>query len=325
MNTETSTNQTPDEDELERILNLSNPFNRIPPEELQASSPIAPQSESTSTSEDEDDDEENAENNASSLNNNPESSPPKKRQPRGAYPPALTLEEAVSVIKSFYEDAGGEANYDALSKILNNSSASSTFGRKVAALRNYNLIIDENRELKLSETGYDIVAPREPAQRHRALKQAFLSIDVFDKIYLKFMGRILPQDEFLVNSFKDYVPREIAPDWLVSFKTSARFADLFIERDDGKYQVREGVGGEVKQAEKPPEDKKIEPEDTTGDKGQPPVVNPPVDVVPPTPKSYYEFLIEILSPDMEQAEQDAVWTLIRYLKEQEAKKRVSKT
>jgi hypothetical protein len=36
-------------------------------------------------------------------------------------------------------------------------------------------------------------------------------------------------------------------------------------------------------------------------------------------KTPYQVLIDILRPDMEEAEQDAVWTLIRYLKKQEAK------
>ncbi len=35
-------------------------------------------------------------------------------------------------------------------------------------------------------------------------------------------------------------------------------------------------------------------------------------------KTPYQVLIEILSPDMDENEQDAVWTLIRYLKKQEA-------
>ena len=34
-------------------------------------------------------------------------------------------------------------------------------------------------------------------------------------------------------------------------------------------------------------------------------------------KTPYQVLIDILSPDMEETEQDAVWTLIRYLKKQE--------
>jgi hypothetical protein len=34
-------------------------------------------------------------------------------------------------------------------------------------------------------------------------------------------------------------------------------------------------------------------------------------------KTNYQMLIDILSPDMEQAEQDAIWTLIRYLKKAE--------
>jgi hypothetical protein len=36
-------------------------------------------------------------------------------------------------------------------------------------------------------------------------------------------------------------------------------------------------------------------------------------------KTNYQMLIDILSPDMEQAEQDAVWTLIRYLKKAETR------
>lgn len=36
--------------------------------------------------------------------------------------------------------------------------------------------------------------------------------------------------------------------------------------------------------------------------------------------SPYQMLIEILDTSMEEVEQDAVWTLIRYLKKQEAKK-----
>lgn len=44
-----------------------------------------------------------------------------------------------------------------------------------------------------------------------------------------------------------------------------------------------------------------------------------VDFIPVVEKTPYQVLIEILSPQMEETEQDAVWTLIRYLKKQEAK------
>jgi hypothetical protein len=39
--------------------------------------------------------------------------------------------------------------------------------------------------------------------------------------------------------------------------------------------------------------------------------------IPSGEKTNYQMLIDILSPEMEQAEQDAVWTLIRYLKKAE--------
>jgi hypothetical protein len=42
-------------------------------------------------------------------------------------------------------------------------------------------------------------------------------------------------------------------------------------------------------------------------------------IVPPAiNKTPYQVLIEILSPDMQEDEQQAIWTLIRYLKKKEA-------
>ena len=49
-------------------------------------------------------------------------------------------------------------------------------------------------------------------------------------------------------------------------------------------------------------------------------ITPPSGVLqlsPGQPKSHYQMLIDILDPSMEKEEQEAVWTLIRYLKRQE--------
>lgn len=317
MDADTSTNQPPNQDDIEEALNSAldlKPYFRQEP------------SNSSVT----ENDNTPIENTAEEIKKeNIENISTRKRMPRGTVPPALNLEEAVDIINAFYEDAGGEASFDALSQILGNSSQSSTFLKKMAALRNYGLVEGEQRLVKLSDKAYAIVEPRLPEDKYRALKQAFLNVDIFDKIYVKFMGRILPQDEFLVNSFKDYVPRELAQEWMDKFKQSALYADLFIERGDGKYQIREGVGGNTKTAEKGVEDSdKNEkdaktPEDTNGQKT--PKEEPPP-YIPPPPvkqKTHYEFLIEILSPSMTDDEQGAVWTLIRYLKEQEAKNKAA--
>lgn len=58
-------------------------------------------------------------------------------------------------------------------------------------------------------------------------------------------------------------------------------------------------------------DEATDEEDEDTGRGQPP---PP----PAVEKTPYQVLIDILSPDMDEDEQQAVWTLIRYLKTQEA-------
>lgn len=185
----------------------------------------------------------------------------RKRIPRGLAPPLLSLIEAIDVIVRFYEEAGGESSFDLLARITDNSPASSVFSKKVAALRNYNLIEDENRIVRLSPLGFRITAPHEPAERMEAAKEAFLNVEIFAKAYDRYKGRILPQDEFLTNAFGSYyVPRELAGEWVEKFKASLDAAGLLEERN-GKPQVRETVliPREVQELPPPVEVKEVEP------------------------------------------------------------------
>lgn len=241
----------------------------------------------------------------------------RRRFPKGSIPPSLSLDEAITIISRFYEQAGGEASIDALSMITNNTVNSSVFVKKNASLKNYGLIFEENKQIRLTDLGYSITAPRQISERQVALKDAFLKIDNFAKIYEKYRGRILPQDEFLINTFRSFVPKDLAPEWLDKFKRSASIAGLLATRPDGKLQVRESVWV--------PEDEKEEtasPEPKEEAQAPSPVaqVVTPQSAPPPTPKSAtpYEVLIQILSPEMEEQEQEAVWVLIRYLKKKEA-------
>jgi hypothetical protein len=174
-------------------------------------------------------------------------SPPKF--PRGSKPPALSLDEAAIIITRFYEDTGGEASYDALSAITQNSSGSSVFLFKLSALKNYGLISDENRILILPPLGLAVAAPHTPAERAEALKEAFLKLEVFKNAYERYKGRLLPQDEYLVNAFTTWVPREVAPEWVEKFKASATEAGLLEDRN-GKLQVREAPRADTPEPEK---------------------------------------------------------------------------
>lgn len=163
----------------------------------------------------------------------------KSRRPRGSNPPMLSLQEAIGIITRLYEDVGGEASYDTLGRILDNSQSSSTFIKKLGTLKNYGLIADENRLVRVSEIGRGIVAPTAPSELAASKKRAFLNIEVFAFLYEKYKGKLLPQDEFLTNVVVEAVPREFAEKWIDRFKQSAKAAGLIRERGDGKLQVQE--------------------------------------------------------------------------------------
>lgn len=241
----------------------------------------------------------------------------RKRVRRGSKPPILTLREAVRIIQAFYEEAGGESNYDLFSRLTNNSVSSSVFTTKIGLLKNLNLIEEPaERQLRLSETGTSIVAPREPQEKQVGLKKAFLTNDVYKNIYEKFSGKLLPQEEFLKNIFADIVPRDFAEDWMTAFKESADFAGLFYQRDDGKLQVLEGIGTNGDNETEVETEEGVE-NDIPSTSPPPPVVLTPPEIVKPE-KNDFQFLIEILNPtEMSEEEQKAVWTLIQYLKKKE--------
>lgn len=163
----------------------------------------------------------------------------KARRPRGSFPPSLTLSEAVSVITRLYEDVGGDASYDTFAGVISNSPSSSTFTRKLGSLKNYGLVTDERRHVRVSDLGIAIVAPTSPHERTQALKEAFLNVDVFGALYDKYKGKLLPQDEFLTNVVSAFVPKEFSHTWIDRFKQSAKSAGLIRDRGDGKLQVRE--------------------------------------------------------------------------------------
>jgi len=175
------------------------------------------------------------------------------RRPRGSYPTGLTLGDATNIITRLYEDVGGDASYDNFANIINNTPSSSTFVRKLSALKNYGLVSDENRHIRVSDLGSAIVAPTSPKERSDALKRAFLNIEVFAGLYDRYKGKILPQDEFLTNVVSSFVPKEFTNTWIDRFKQSAKAAGLITDRGDGKLQVREiaAVEGPEKFREEP--------------------------------------------------------------------------
>lgn len=249
------------------------------------------------------------------ADNNEKKAAAENKKPKGSYPPRLNLAEAGEIITSLYERTGSEATFDELSEIFGNTIKSSAFTAKLVSLKKFGLIDAIGNKVKLSETANSIVAPMERAEKSHALKSAFLATEEFSKVYSRLVGKILPEDKFLQNSFLEYGGKELAPKWMESFKISADYAGLFADRGDGKLQVREMGRPGAREAEAAPVEVVVPevPIQTALDR----IAG--VSYQPTAAKSDYQFLIEILAADMSKDEQDAVWTLIQYLKKKEAR------
>jgi hypothetical protein len=239
-----------------------------------------------------------------------------ERRSKGSVPPRIDLAEAGKIITDLYERAGSEASLDEFSDIIGNTRKSSAFVVKLQVLKKYLLITYDAEKVTLSETAEAIVAPETANQRTSALKEAFLQYEPFQEVYEKYLGRLLPEEGFLKNSFLEVGGRDLAEKWMERFKVSAEYAGLLMDRGDGKFQVRE-VG---KTSVKTTNEESIA--DVNGSEYISNSVEEKVTLIPSlksmeSKKTAYQFLIDILNADMSPEEQAAVWTLIQYLKKKE--------
>jgi hypothetical protein len=177
------------------------------------------------------------------LKPSPGQEPQAERKARIAQPPYLPLSEAIRVAEQIYEAGGGTADRDILTSLLNNSVSSSSFVRKLQALRNYRLTSGMVPPVSLTDIGLAIVSPKDEASRSASLKAAAIGPEPFRRAYERLKGKLLPQDEFLRNTFQHdlQLPRVVADAWVDSFKSALETARLLLPRPDGKIQVLEGA------------------------------------------------------------------------------------
>jgi hypothetical protein len=236
-----------------------------------------------------------------------------KRIGRGDRAPYIDLFDAVSLIEQCYDRAGDQISFDLFSQVIGNSLASSSFQRKLAAARNYGLVTIGNRLIDLTEIAQRIFRPRSQDEKQNALKEAFLYNDVFRRVYDRYASKILPQEEYLANVFADYVPKEETRKWADRFLASADTAGLLFVRPDGKTQLLEGPTALLDNALS---EIMESARNALQQQDAPALVTPPP---PQVSKSHLQMLIDVLdAKDMTDAEQEAVWTLIRYVKRKEA-------
>ena len=164
-----------------------------------------------------------------------------ERLKRGSNPPCIGLADAFVIVKSIYEQGGGEASFELMSRITGNSHSSSSFIKKVGALKAYGLVTEQNEVISLTDQGTAIAAPKSQHLEAIAKKSALQNVPVFSKIYDRHKGKLLPADEFLKNIIEQDagIPRDLSSEWAKAFRAAARTAGLLYDRPDGKTQIVE--------------------------------------------------------------------------------------
>src|SRR5438105_2036084 len=97
--------------------------------------------------------------------------------------PYLPFEQSIAVVEQLYSRAGGSLSKDDFGSIIGNSVKSSSFTRKLNALKNFGLASGSGHTVELTALGVSIAAPESNAQLAEALASSFLRIDLFRKVY----------------------------------------------------------------------------------------------------------------------------------------------
>ncbi len=108
---------------------------------------------------------------------------PAEKKLRIAQPPYLNLSDAIRIAEQIYEQGGGTADNNLLPVLMKNSNSSSSFARKLQAMKGYRLISSATSPVTLTEIGLAIVAPKDESARLSNMRSAAIGPEPFRRIY----------------------------------------------------------------------------------------------------------------------------------------------
>lgn len=130
------------------------------------------------------------------------STAPQKRS--DVYFPSRDLADSLAVAKTLYGKGGGKATGDALAVYLGyKSTHNGAYLARIGAARGFGLIVKSGDTLALSARAQQILMPTYPEQAHQGLVEAFLSIELFKRVYEDFKGKELPPDFGMKNALRN--------------------------------------------------------------------------------------------------------------------------
>ena len=127
--------------------------------------------------------------------------------------PYYNLDASIDVATKIHEQAGGSCTRDQLAPMLNyNGTKNGGFLSRLGAARMFGLVEDVNGMLRPTQLAQQIYAPVQPADAERGKVQAFLNVELFSKVYDRFKGQPLPNDQGMENLLRNelkVVPAQI--------------------------------------------------------------------------------------------------------------------
>lgn len=126
-----------------------------------------------------------------------------KRATSGISSPYFDLDASIKVADVIYKNGGGTCTSDQLCHWLNYKTIKSgTYLMRVAAAKSFGLINTNGGRVHTTERALLIIAPVMSGDIAKGKAEAFLSVDLFNKIYEKFKGQTLPSEDGMKNLLK---------------------------------------------------------------------------------------------------------------------------
>ncbi len=183
--------------------------------------------------------------------------------------PYSDLESAVDLAQTIHEKAGSSADTGELAVWMGQTATGGTFRTRLGAARMFGLIETGGGKATLTQLGRDVLGGSGGERAARAT--AFLKAELFNMMYDKFKGNVLPPPPALQRQMGELgVPPKQLERARQTFNKSAQYAG-FIDAASGRF-VKPGIptSGKVEQ-----EQERVVQKDKGGSGGDdPPAVDP---------------------------------------------------
>lgn len=128
--------------------------------------------------------------------------------------PYYDLDKSIDVARVIHAEAGGTCDRAQLAGLLKYSGVrNGGFLSRVSAAKMFGLLEENLDKLTLTERAKIILSPVMPADAEKAKVEAFLSVDLFSRIYDQFKGQALPAEVGLKNLLQTQY--KIVPDRVI--------------------------------------------------------------------------------------------------------------